>query len=296
MRIKEQFAQERTSEERLYRSKYFIASEGQTTEPKYFEKLNQSVISENVTIINVLRDYAYLGNSNPTYLIGLLTEFLNCNGTEISVSELKNKIANWNHENSNKINISEINSNLDSTYGSDSYRIPRDELEQLFMNLFKSDIYKDLATNFSLYFMAQDVTYSPTTDTLNMVIDRDKDSFNVKQYEEVLKFCEKNNINLYVSNPCFEFWLFLHFKEIENEDKQKLLENPKVNSSRRYIEKRLHDICKYNKTRFSFEQFEDKIHDAIMREKQYEEDVNKLKDNLGTNVGKLVEHIINSKL
>ena len=292
MRIKEPFAQERTSEKKCYRTKYFIASEGQTTEPRYFEKLNQSAISENVTIINILRDYANLGNSNPTYLIKLLQDFLNNKELEISVAELKNKIANWNYENPGKINLNIINDELDKLYKSDNYKIPYDDLEKLFMHLFKSDIYKDLASNFSLYFVAQDVTYSPTTDSLNMIIDRDKDSFTEKQYDEVIKFCNKNNVNLYVSNPNFEFWLLLHFKEIEYEDNQKMLENSKVNSSKRYLEKRLHDICKYTKTKFSFKPFEQNIKDAIIREKKYEENIHKLKNNLGTNVGKLVAQII----
>ncbi len=294
MRIKEPFAQERPSEEKSYRAKYFIASEGQTTEPRYFEKLNHSIISENVTIINILRDYANLGNSNPTYLIKLLQEFLNNNDLEISVAELKNKIANWNHENHNKINLNAINAELDKIYKSNKYKIPYDDLESLFMHLFKSDIYKDLASHFSLYFVAQDVTYSPTTDSLNMVIDRDKDSFTEKQYDEVTKFCNDNNVNLYVSNPNFEFWLLLHFKEVEYEDNEKMFENPKV-GSRRYLEKRLHDICKYTKTKFLFEPFEKNIHEAILREKNYEENVHKLKNNLGTNVGKLVNQIIKSK-
>ncbi len=292
MRIKEPFAQERLSEEKSYRAKYFIASEGQTTEPRYFEKLNQSIISENVTIINILRDYANLGNSNPTYLIKLLQEFLNNKDSEVSVAELKNKISNWDHENPSKIDLNIINDKLDKIYKSNDYKIPYVELENLFMHLFKSDVYKDLASHFSLYFIAQDVTYSPTTDSLNMVIDRDKDSFTEKQYDEVIKFCDENKVNLYVSNPNFEFWLLLHFKEIESEDNQKMLENPKINNSRRYLEKRLHDICKYTKTRFSFEPFEKNIHDAILREKNYEENVHRLKNNLGTNIGKLVDHII----
>lgn len=292
MRIKEPFAPERLSEEKSYRAKYFIASEGQTTEPRYFEKLNQSIISENVTIINILRDYANLGNSNPTYLIKLLQEFLNNGDSEVSVAELKNKISNWDHENPNKIDLNIINDELDKIYNSNDHKIPYDELENLFMHLFKSDVYKDLVSHFSLYFVAQDVTYSPTTDSLNMVIDRDKDSFTEKQYDEVIKFCDENKVNLYVSNPNFEFWLLLHFKEIEYEDNQKMLENPKINNSRRYLEKRLHDICKYTKTRFSFEPFEKNIHDAILREKNYEENVHRLKNNLGTNIGKLVVHII----
>ena len=40
---------------------------------------------------------------------------------------------------------------------------------------------------------------------------------------------------------------------------------------------------------------EPRIKDAIIREKNYEEDVEKLKYNLGTNVGKLVEKIISEK-
>ena len=42
-----------------------------------------------------------------------------------------------------------------------------------------------------------------------------------------------------MSNPTFEFWLMLHFSEVENEDKNKMLENKYVSKSRRYLEKRL---------------------------------------------------------
>ena len=76
MRIKEPFATERESEISDYRKKYFITSEGSATEPKYFEKLNESLIKENVTVINILRDYANQGHSNPTHVIKLLQTFI----------------------------------------------------------------------------------------------------------------------------------------------------------------------------------------------------------------------------
>lgn len=292
MRIKEQFAKERISEERNYKSKFFIVSEGQITEPRYFEKLNQSVISENVTIINLLRDYANLGNGNPSFLINLLKEFLNNNNSEISLMELKNRISNWDHENPNKIDLNSINNILSSLYSSDNVKIPYIDLGDLFILLFKSDIYKDIASNFASYFTAQDVTYSPEVDTLNLVVDRDKDSFSEKQYDDVVKFCTENNVGFYVSNPNFEFWLLLHFAEVESENNRVMLDNPKMSGSRRYLEKRLHDICGYTKTKFSFLKFENNIRDAIIREKNYEESLDGLKDNLGSNVGKLVEKII----
>jgi hypothetical protein len=295
MRFKEPFAQERISEINNYKPKFLIASEGQVTEPRYFEKLNQSIISNNVTIINILRDYVNSGNSNPKQITGLLKEFLdNCTDNTITVSELKHKISNWNHENPNKIDIVIVNSKLDDEYRDDKYKIQYDNLPELFIYLFRSEVYKDLAENFTSYFMAQDITYSSVTDSINMVIDRDKDSFTEQQYDEVVKFCEENNVNLYISNPNFEFWLYLHFPEIEKEDNELLLKNPKQ-GQKRYIERRLHDICNYTKTKFSFENFEGYINEAIQREKNYEENVSMIKDNLGTNVGKLVERIINSK-
>ena len=76
MRFKQNFAQDRESEIIDCKPKYFIASEGSDTEPRYFEKLNKSVISENVTIINILRDYINRYKSHPTQIATLLEEFI----------------------------------------------------------------------------------------------------------------------------------------------------------------------------------------------------------------------------
>ena len=124
-----------------------------------------------------------------------------------------------------------------------------------------------------------------------MVIDRDKENFFDDQYDKVRIFCKNNNVNLYVSNPNFEFWLFLHFPAVELEDRYELLLNKKC-GKRRYIEKRLNEIFGYNKRTFNFNVLEDKIYDAIKREKNYEESLDGLKENLGTNVGLLVNKII----
>ncbi len=294
MRIKSDFAAERESETHTYKPKFFIASEGANTEPKYFNKLNESLISENVTIINILRNYVDNDKSNPTFIANLLGDFLENGGEEITVKELKGKIKNWDHENPGRIDIENISLKLNEMFGRDSYRIKNELLNDLFMELFKGEIYEDLAKNFIKYFQAQNVTYSPTVDTLNMVVDRDKDSFVDDQYDTVLKFCKENGVNLFVSNPNFEFWLYLHFSEVEEEDKQVLLENKKV-GKRRYIEKKLNQLFRYNKNSFNFDVLEPRIKDAIIREKNYEEDIEKLKYNLGTNVGKLVEKIISEK-
>ena len=184
-----------------------------------------------MTIINILRDYERSGNSNPGYLIKLLQEFLDNVESFITVNELKHKISNWDHENPGKIDLNMIYHDLDNFYESNNYRIPYGDLEELFVKLFKNDIYEEIAVNFSLYFRTQDFTYSPITDSLNLVVDRDKDSFTEEQYDAVANFCNRNNVDLYVSNPCFEFWLYLHFIEVEQENKEMLLKNPRVSGS-----------------------------------------------------------------
>ncbi len=40
-------------------------------------------------------------------------------------------------------------------------------------------------------------------------------------------------------NPCFEFWLLLHFDGVFELDREKLLKNPKVTVKRRYVEQEL---------------------------------------------------------
>ena len=285
MRINDKFATSRKSEIKTYKPKYFIVSEG-----------NNSIISENITIINILRDYATANNSHPSFIIKMVQEFiLNVTTNEITVLELKNKIDNCIRSNNYKINIEDIHKELIKLYKKDDYKIKKDDLNSLFLHLFKSEIYKDLAINFPIYFETQNVTYSNITDKLNIVIDRDQQNFKDYQYEEVMKFCQESNVNLYVSNPTFEFWLMLHFKEVEQEDKIKMFENRYVNKSKRYLEKKLHDICKYNKSKLNFKDFEPYIYDAIKREKNYEEDLIKLKDKLGSNIGILIKNMLDTK-
>lgn len=119
-----------------------------------------------------------MNNSHPTHLTNLLKDFLeNVDDGFVTVRELKKRILNFEHENPNKINVENAILELDEIYKSDTKKIDFNELDDLFLRIFKSDIYKDLAKHFSLYFTAQDVTYSEITDSLNMVIDKDKDNF-----------------------------------------------------------------------------------------------------------------------
>ena len=116
MRINEEFAKIRKSEIISYKPKIIIASEGSCSEPKYFDGLNQSVLTENKNIINLLKDYAYRTNSHPNFIVDMYREFLINNNGMISVKEIKNKISNYNRDNGNNIDVNKIYSLIDKLY------------------------------------------------------------------------------------------------------------------------------------------------------------------------------------
>ena len=97
-RIESEFGKERETGVFSVKPKYYIFSEGEATERKYFKNLNKSILSKNVEIINVLRDYAKSGNSNPSDIINLIDELLIVDDDEITIKELKSKLKNWGHE------------------------------------------------------------------------------------------------------------------------------------------------------------------------------------------------------
>lgn len=289
-RIDAVFGEKRKSEKIDINIKYYIFSEGNVTEPRYFRKLNESILSKNVEILNIMRDYSDSGLSNPSHILALIKELLSKTKKEIAVKELKNKLKNWGHEYNSDVNT--IIKEISSKY-KDTKIIKYSDLKKLIFKNFKGEIYIDLVHNFYNYLVFHDITFSKGIDKVCLIVDRDNKSFTKSQYWDVASYCEHNDIGFYVSNPCFEFWLYLHFKEIENDDSDKMLENKKVSSSKRYLEQRLFELCGYNKTSFDFKKFEPRIINAIKREKKYEENIIGLENKLGSNVGKLVNEMIN---
>lgn len=132
-------------------------------------------------------------------------------------------------------------------------------------------------------------------DEVCLIVDRDSDSFKEWQYTKVLNGCKKNNFNLYLSNPNFELWLLFHFiNELSSEEENKFLSqkgtvNEKLQSY--LIQNKFSRAKKFNK-KILFEHYIDRIDNAISVAKKYENDIEKLKNKLGTNVYQLVEKLI----
>ncbi len=146
--------------------------------------------------------------------------------------------------------------------------------------------------------------YTPDLDEVCLIVDRDKNSFTEDQYDTMIENCKNNNYKLFVSNPCFEFWLLLHFNEVFEIDKEKLSQNEKVsyntdkenNEEINYSEFKLREILNdFRKTNICFYKLEDNVLAAIENSKRFETDLIKLEDSIGSNIGLFLEELINKK-
>jgi len=136
------------------------------------------------------------------------------------------------------------------------------------------------------------------TDEFWLIIDRDDwESIHNHSFEGLVIDCKaENNFFLSMSNPCFELWLILHLKDINDfsdAEKQLLLENPKTGSSKNYIDKVLGDLQRrgYNK-RPNPTIFLPKTQIAIDRAKELDNKKEDYPSGLGSHIYKLVEKLI----
>lgn len=143
-------------------------------------------------------------------------------------------------------------------------------------------------------------TYDCNRDKFLIVFDRDKD-YNQdvsKQNEGNKKYLEfikehKNEYILGVTNPCFELWLLLHiedaFEDIIKPNYNEILENKKISNRHTYISKILSDKLHMNsKKSMKFSKFKGELRCAIEQEKNLTQDLEKLDNEIGSNIGKII--------
>lgn len=134
--------------------------------------------------------------------------------------------------------------------------------------------------------------YDKEIDKVCFVIDRDPQNFSEEQFDNFLRMCKDYNYKVYVSNPTFELFLLMHDNKIFDIDKTAMLENRRVSNSKRFLEVKLSEIFGCNKKNINFEKFKVNIKKAINNEKRFEENLINLKHNLGSNVGTLLDEMI----
>lgn len=133
-------------------------------------------------------------------------------------------------------------------------------------------------------------------DELWMVIDRDKQSWSTQQIAEVARLCNQKSYGFALSNPCFELWLLLHRKDINEYSaavRDELFRNIKTGNRGR-IENELLAICgTYNKSNLNVDDYLPYVNLAIQRAEALTQNVNeRWPDYLGSHVYKLVRELM----
>lgn len=290
--------------------KYFLVYEGSDTEVIYFDAvrtLREDIgISPLIELVPIIRSFSEEGWSNPKKILDRIIENLQeSKEMNISYESLLNRVMDYLYE-TKIIATSRV---LARDIWKTMQRICNEQLMKSMTDIVEdventSKILMDaLKREYEVINIVEDIseiikngglTYEDGFDQICLIVDRDKKSFlsepGNNQYQYVLDKCREMGFQFCVTNPCFEFWLLLHFDEVFGLNKEKLLENPKATAKRRYAEDELHKIYpKYKKNSYDAEMLIKDVDKAIENEKQFCEDIEALEYSVGSNIGKLIE-------
>lgn len=277
------------------RPKFMIVSEGHVTEPRYFQALAEhrevSGISDAIDVVVLQRERFDAGVSDPVRMVDLLDDYMEALRSGRHTLNLM---------------IEQMCGHLPS---------PDPELRQIAKERCasmadKEGFVKDPGAVFAVLaqmcseYYGKEIEgepeelpdYREDIDRICVVIDRDRDNRGAGKMDEFLRRCARSGYAPYISNPCFELWLLMHFDEYDAMDRSKLLRNP-MHGTKRFTESELdrilHDMFNrgYKKTSFDAITFLQRTDEAISRSMSSCVDPYRLKSELGTNVGLLVKDL-----
>lgn len=129
-------------------------------------------------------------------------------------------------------------------------------------------------------------------DELWMIIDTDR----WKNIPEICDLCSREtNMFPAISNPCFEFWLLLHIKDVNDYsavEREGILANTRVTNKKNVIDAKLTEILgSYNKSNPLPDRFLQHLELAVTRARALDSNGEVYPDNLGSHVYKLIEKI-----
>lgn len=317
MREKKAFAQRthtRNTDE--VRKKYFLVYEGAETEDIYFEGVNENRqkigINPLIELVPMTRSYSEEGWSNPKKILDRVMKNLYESKTgQISYETLMNWVMDYFYDEgiltTSKVRKRSMWQTLEwfctQKLGVDKSDVVGDlekACEEIARYLEEEASMENVIDDVPKIIRDRAITYAEGIDKICFIFDRDKESFVSKpensQYEYVLNTCKENGFGFYLTNPCFEFWLLLHFDDISDLVPSELLENRKVRTKRRYTEQMLREKMSsnksnYNKSSYDVGWFIERIDTAIQNEKKYCEGEDELEHAIGSRIGVLIQEL-----
>ena len=282
---------ERTSAVRDDPSKLFLMMEGIDTEPIYFKEF--FLDRKDILYLPFERDVNDLGWSNPYLLMTQLKLELQCGLDKISYADFMPFLVRYLKDNNTELNVSlfkkEFNNCLTKNHILPSHLCSESVIKQIFETLkttsFVELVYKgldDIKESFSS--LVENHYYDKEVDEIALVVDRDKYSFSKSQYDKVVKDGKEKGILVFVTNPCFEFFLSLHLSDMRSINKSALLNNSKTNGITFAHSELLKLDPTYKKEEFDAANYISNIQTAITNLSFYEQRIEKLENNVGSNL------------
>lgn len=285
------FEREQDEDKVSPRKIYFLSVEGNNTETEYFtelEKYREQLGIQADIHVEVLKRGKRDTQSSPNKVLELMEEYL-------SIRESTNEeLIEERFQPINKIQ-SKYTKEFMRQYLENPQSISRKKRNQF------EDLCRKIGCDLNYHKFLAD--YNSDEDVFCIVIDRDKERDNsddeAVRFEKFIKECMDRKMQVFISNPCFEFWLLLHVCDVskEYEGKSEEIRKNKIvhinengekeewNLSREVSERNHHGK---SKIKFS-DNYLPHIVEAIQRSKKFVTDVESLQNEIGTNIGILIE-------
>ena len=295
------------------KKRYFLVFEGASTEKIYFEALENArddvEINPLIELVPIIRSYSEDGWSNPKKILDRIISNLEEEETgQLSYESLLNRIMDYLYDEkiltTSKVQAHALWGILEEGCEKILKKCLNDNVDNLVQDCNKLTEYLNqesdvvnIVDDISDIIRASNITYDNRLDKICLIVDRDKESFLAlpqnNQYDYVLRTCQEKGFGFYVSNPCFEFWLLLHFDEVFELDRDKLLENPHVTAKRRYTEHELRKLLPgYSKSNYKTETLMKRVEMALKNEEEFCEELDRLREKVGSNAGKVIKELM----
>ncbi|MBQ5559740.1 MAG: RloB domain-containing protein [Lachnospiraceae bacterium] len=258
---------------------YFISVEGVATEVEYLQGLSdyRTELGINALVnIEVLRRKTKDGYSAPEQVIELLEEYL-------SLREAGNNI------------FSDIPDEIKNNFSPDFIQLYIETPESISpkeRNRFELALRK---TGYDLAYRKYLSKYTSNLDEFCILIDRDTGSHSSEDMNFILQYCKEKNYRCFITNPCFEFWLLLHFSDVYEEylDQFDLIrENKKVSNAHTFVSNELSAKAHHGKKGIAFkEKYLPHIEEAIIRASKFASDNEALITDIGCNIWILIKEM-----
>lgn len=258
---------------------YFISVEGVATEVEYLQGLSdyRTELGINALVnIEVLRRKTKDGYSAPEQVIELLEEYL-------SLREAGNNI------------FSDIPDEIKNNFSPDFIQLYIETPESISpkeRNRFELALRK---TGYDLAYRKYLSKYTSNLDEFCILIDRDTGSHSSEDMNFILQYCKEKNYRCFITNPCFEFWLLLHFSDVYEEylDQFDLIrENKKVSNAHTFVSNELSVKAHHGKKGIAFkEKYLPHIEEAIIRASKFASDNEALITDIGCNIWILIKEM-----